>query len=201
VPDVLFQLASVNEFNAEEADARKYYTRLSTEYGATEPGRKAAGALRRLDLVGQPIDLKGAGLDGTPVDAARYQGKHLLIVFWTTTAEPVRRELPELVRLATKHRAQGLELLGVCLNDERDKEAVAQFLKDNNVSWPQVLEPGGMDSRLANAYGIISLPTMILVDPQGKVVNRNLRMAAEAERYLEKSLTQAPSSGVLLGEK
>jgi hypothetical protein len=57
-----------------------------------------------------------------------------------------------------------------------------------------------MDSRLANAYGIISLPTMILVDPQGKVVNRNLRMAAEAERYLEKSLTEK-TSGVLLGGK
>jgi hypothetical protein len=57
-----------------------------------------------------------------------------------------------------------------------------------------------MDSRLANAYGIISLPTMILADPQGKVVNRNLRAAVEAERYLEKSLTQKPG-GVLVGEK
>jgi hypothetical protein len=99
VPDVLFQLASVNEFNAEEADARKYYGRLAAEYAETEPGRKAAGALRRLDLVGKPIDLKGTGLDGGVVDSSKYAGRHLLVVFWTTTAEPVRRELPELVRL------------------------------------------------------------------------------------------------------
>lgn len=200
VPDVLFQLASVNEFNAEETAARTYYSRLATEYSATDPGRKAAGALRRLNLVGQPIDLKGPGLDGGAVDASKFLGRHLLIIFWTTTAEPVRRELPELVRIATKYRSQGMEILGVCLNDERDKEAVAAFVRDNSLPWPQILEPGGMDSRLANAYGIISLPTMILVDPQGKVVNRNLRQALEAERYLEKSLSQKPA-GVLVGEK
>ncbi|HEX8203364.1 MAG TPA: redoxin domain-containing protein, partial [Isosphaeraceae bacterium] len=147
VPDVLFQLASVNEFNAEEAAARKYYTRLATDYAGTEEGKKAAGALRRLDLVGQPIDLKGTGLDGGVVDASKYTGRHLLILFWTTTAEPVRRELPELVRLAEKYRAQGLEIVGVCLNDERDKEAVAAFVKDHDLPWPQILEPGGMDSR------------------------------------------------------
>ena len=45
-----------------------------------------------------------------------------------------------------------------------------------------------MESRLATEFGIISLPTMILVDPDGKVVNRSLRTAAELEILLDKTL-------------
>ena len=58
------------------------------------------------------------------------------------------------------------------------------------MAWPQIFEPGGIDSRLATEYGIISLPTMFLIDGQGKVVNRNLRTASEVERQLDKLLAQ-----------
>ena len=57
-----------------------------------------------------------------------------------------------------------------------------------------------MDSRLAIEYGIISLPTMILVDGQGKVLNRNIRTAAELDRQLEKVVADK-QSGVALGAK
>ena len=57
-----------------------------------------------------------------------------------------------------------------------------------------------MESRLAIEYGIISLPTMILVDAQGKVLNRNIRTAAELDRQLEKVLA-AKQPGVALGAK
>ena len=45
------------------------------------------------------------------------------------------------------------------------------------MAWPQLYEPGGLDSPLANALGILTLPTMLLVDKEGKVVNRNLHGA------------------------
>jgi hypothetical protein len=57
-----------------------------------------------------------------------------------------------------------------------------------------------MDSRLATEYGIVSLPTMILVDPQGKVVNRNIRTASELDRQLEK-IAAGASPGVALDPK
>jgi hypothetical protein len=57
-----------------------------------------------------------------------------------------------------------------------------------------------MDSRLATEFGIISLPTMILVDAQGKVLNRNIRTAAELDRQLEKVLAGG-GSGVALDVK
>ena len=107
--EALIQLASASEFNAEEDNARKYYVQLVKEFPTTEAGLKAAGALKRLNIVGKPIELKGPSLDGKVIDAAGYQGKTLLITFWASWAEPVRRDLPELLKLHQKYREKGFE--------------------------------------------------------------------------------------------
>ncbi len=190
-PDALIQLASASEFNAEEDDARKYYEDLSRKFPESDAGKKATGALRRLDLVGKTIDLRGPGLKGESIDAARYKGKTLLVTFWASWADPVRRDLPELLKLYQKYKGKDFEILGVNLDNERtDLDA---FLKEYSLPWSQIFEPGGIEkSRFAADYGIIALPTMILADPQGKVVNRNIRSAAELERQLEKVLGAKP---------
>jgi thiol-disulfide isomerase/thioredoxin len=186
-PDALLQLASAHEFNAEEDEARTFYDRLARDFPTTDAGKKAAGAIRRLDLVGKPLELRGPGLDGREIDASRYRGKTLLVTFWASWADPVRRDLPELVKLYQQYRGKDFEILGVNLdNDRADLDA---FLKEHSLPWPQVFEPGGIEkSRFATEYGIIALPTMVLVDPKGKVVNRNIRTASELERQLDKAL-------------
>jgi thiol-disulfide isomerase/thioredoxin len=188
--EALIQLASVCEFNAEEDEARSYYQRLARDFPETDAGKKAAGALRRLDLVGKPFELSGPGLGGQKVDTARYRGKALLVVFWASWAsrsDIVRKDLPELVKLYQQNRGKGFEVVGVDLDG--DKADLDAFLKETPLPWPQVFEPGGIEkNRFATEFGIISLPTMVLVDPQGKVVNRSLRTSAEVERQLEKVL-------------
>jgi thiol-disulfide isomerase/thioredoxin len=186
-PDALIQLASASEFNAEEDEARKFYEQLAREFPTTDAGRKAAGAIRRLELVGKPMELRGPGLDGKEIDASRFRGKTLLVTFWASWADPVLRDLPELLKVYEKNRGQGFEILGVNLDNERsDLDA---FLKERSIPWPQVFEPGGIEkSRFASDFGIIALPTMILVDSDGKVVNRSLRSATELDRQLEKLL-------------
>jgi thiol-disulfide isomerase/thioredoxin len=190
-PDVLLQLAIANEFNADEEPARTQYAKVIKDYPGTEAARKAAGSLRRLDLVGKPLALKGSGLENKLIDSTQYQGKPLLVVFWASWATPVKDNLPELTKLQEKYR--GLEIIGVNLDNERaDLEA---FLKMHQLTWPQIFEGGGMEGRLAIEYGIISLPSMILVDAQGRVVDRHLRTSAEVERQLEKLLPQREAGG------
>ena len=198
-PEVWLQLGSSNEFNAEEDKARQDYTKLVDSFPDTPAGKKAAGALRRLDLVGKPIGIKGTSLQGETVDTSQSRGKSVLVVFWASWGgQSVRRELPDLVKLYGKYQGKGLEIVGVSLDNERgDLEA---YLKEQPMAWPQIFEAGGIDSRLATEYGIISLPTMFLIDGQGKVVNRSLRTAADVERQLERLLSQK-QPGVALGER
>ena len=110
--------------------------------------------------------LKGAGLNNEAIDASQYRGKTLLVAFWATWAEPVKRDLPELTKLYQKYRSQGLEIVGVSLDN--DRKDLDEFLKENPLPWPQIFEPGGMEGRLAGEFGIISLPTMFLVDAAGQ---------------------------------
>jgi thiol-disulfide isomerase/thioredoxin len=189
-PEVLLQLASANEFNAEEDKAKEEYRKLSQAFPDTPAGKKATGALRRLELDGKELSLKGTGLDGQTVDVASMRGKPVVIFFWASWADPAKHEVPELNKLVESHRKDGLEIVGVSLDNERSSLEAA--VKELGMSWPQIFEAGGMDGRLASEFGIISLPTMFLVDTEGKVVNRNLRTASEVERSLEKVLAKKP---------
>ncbi|MCH7725945.1 MAG: thioredoxin, partial [Planctomycetes bacterium] len=68
---------------------------------------------------------------------------------------------------------------------ERDR--LANYLRSSPLPWPQLYEEGGLDSRLANELGILTMPMMILVDKYGKVVRRNMH-ASEIETELKKLL-------------
>jgi thiol-disulfide isomerase/thioredoxin len=201
-PEALLQLASANEFNGDEEPARKEYTKVVETYAGTEAAKKAAGSLRRLDLVGKTLALKGMGLQNETVDTTQYRGKTVLVVFWASWASPFKAELPELRKVAEKYRDRGLEVIGVSLDNERAD--VDAFLKDNPLAWPQIFEGGGLEGRLAIEYGITSVPTLFLADSQGKVVNRHIRTAADVDRQLEKLLGTAPKNaagGVALDQR
>ena len=196
-PQALLLLASTNEMNGREADARKYYAQLAEQFPATEWGKKAAGASRRLDIVGKPLAFKATDLQGRAIDAAAYRGKTLLVTFWATWAREAKRDLPDLAKLYAKHHSKGFEVVAISLDN--DKEELDNFLKSISLPWPEVFEPGGLESRLAAEFGIISLPTMFLVDPDGKVSNRTLRTASEVEIQLDK--TFGKTEGVALKPK
>jgi peroxiredoxin len=185
VPSVLLHLANANEFNAEEKTAREQYGKLVKDYAATEAGKKAAGALRRLDLASQPLAVKGPGLQNEAIDTSQYLGKPVLIVFWASWNSQVKAELPDLINVYDKYHGRGLQIVGVNVDNERSE--VDAFIKKHRLTWPQIFEAGGMDSRLATDFCIISLPTLFLIDSQGKVVSRNLR-AAEVDKQVEKLL-------------
>ena len=185
-PDVLLQLASASEYNADEDKARQYYDRLVKDYASSDAAKKAAGALKRMDLVGKAIAIKAPGLTGETIDSAQAAGKTLLVVFWATWASPVRADLPDLIKVHEKYHGRGLEVIGV--NLDNDRAEADRFQKESKIPWSQVFEGGGMESRLAIEYGIFSLPTMFLLDGGGKVVSVAIRTAAELDRQLEKTL-------------
>ena len=181
--EAMLQLAIAQEFAGKEKDAVDWYNRIIKDFSSSNLATKAAGAKRRLESVGRSISLKGQTLQGTSTDLARYRGRAVLIHYWATWCEPCKKDLKTIRELQARLPSSKFAAIGVNLDSER--HTAAQYLKENRVPWPQLHEDGGLDSRLANEMGILTLPTMILIDKTGQVVRRNIH-AGELEAELAK---------------
>lgn len=173
--DALLQLGMTQEFNGKLKLAQEWYSQLVRTFPDTSAAKRGQGALYRLDLKGKPLDFRGASLAGGTISAAEVRGKVLLLYFWATWCKPCTDDLPEIRALYEQYHGQGFEIVGVNLDSV--KEEIAPYLKEHRVTWPQIHEEGGMESPPAQAFGIISLPTMILADQTGKVLSRNVSAA------------------------
>jgi thiol-disulfide isomerase/thioredoxin len=169
--DAMMELAIAEEFGGAEEEAIKWYDAIVKDYPSAPAHRKAEGAKLRLTSIGKSIPLQGKLINGTSFDISQLKNKVVLIQYWATWCEPCKSDMPLLKELRSKFK--GFEVVGICLDN--DKKAMAAFLQENDPHWPQLFEDGGLESRFAISMGIQTLPTMILLDKQGKVVNRNIR--------------------------
>jgi thiol-disulfide isomerase/thioredoxin len=192
--EALLQLGMYHEFIGKSEEATKWYQQLVSDFPQAEPTAKARGALRRLTSVGKAMPLKGADLQGGTVDLASYRRKVVLIHYWATWCEPCKEDMVLLREFYAKRGGRDFDVIGVCLDDSAGN--AKQYLAQNRFPWKHLHEPGGLDGRLANEMGVMTLPLMLLVDKQGKVVNRNANTAdleAELQRLLGSG--QAANSG------
>ncbi len=185
--EALFQLAMAQEFAGKVDEATQWYERLVKTQPQSEAGARAAGALKRLALTGKKLELAGAGLGGGTVDAASFKGRAVLVIFWSTWCKPCTEDLPQIISLYQQYHSRGFEVLGV--NLDTTPELVQPYITEHKVPWPHIHEPGGLESNPAKAFGIISLPTMFLVDKTGTVVSRSTsvqELKAELPKLLQK---------------
>lgn len=172
-PEAMKQLAMALEFAGREDGAVEWYGRIVSEFPDSTQVEKARGAKRRIESIGQPLMLAGKDATGTAVDVQSYRGKVVLVHYWASNNPYCLPGIAVLKEMQAKYGRDGFVLVGV--NVDSDRAAFESYVKDNPLPWPQLHEPGGLDdSPLANAYGVLVLPTMILADKDGKIVNRNL---------------------------
>lgn len=170
------QLALAKEFEENEIDALEYYKKVASGFSGTDEGQKAAGAVRRLTSVGKPIDFAGTTIDGKSFRLAALKGKPVIIHYWATWCEPCKQDMKLLRRLQAAYARRGVEIVGVNVDGARDQAVT--FLRENKLPWIQLYEEGGLESSpLANRLGVQTLPTMLLVDANGRVVRHNVRAA------------------------
>jgi len=186
--EAMLQLGFRDEFEGREKEAIARYREIAAAFAGTPQARKATGAIRRLESVGQPLSLSGPTLDGKSLAVESLRGVPLLVHFWSTDCEPCKVDLAQIRELQAKWGPKRLAVVGVALDG--DKGRLQAFLKGKPLAWPQLFEPGGLDSRLAEELGVLALPTMILVDAKGSVIDRNVSITG-LERKIE----------ALIGEK
>jgi thiol-disulfide isomerase/thioredoxin len=178
------QLALVKEFDENETEALDYYKKVASGFPGTDEGFKADGAIRRLESVGQKIELEGTTIEGKPFRLSQLGGKPVVIHYWATWCEPCKQDMQLLRRLQAAYARTGLQLVGI--NVDGTKEQAEAFIAESRLPWTQLFEPGGLEgSSLANRLGVQTLPTILLIDADGKVVRHNIQ-APELDAELQK---------------
>ena len=184
-PEAMLQLAVAHEFAGQEADASKWYGKVVSDFSTSPMAKKAAGARRRLASVGSSIQLRGKTHDGRTLELSSYRGKVVLIHYWATWCEPCKEDLKQIKTLQARYAAKGFAAVGINLDSEA--KSLTAYLRTTSLPWPQLYEPGGLDNRLAVELGIMTLPTMLLIDKSGRVVRRNIH-SAELDTELQRLL-------------
>ena len=109
--------------------------------------------------------------DGKTVKFSEFaKGKYVVIDFWASWCPDCRKDLPEIIRLYNNyHNKLGVEFLGVSF--DTDKEKWTDYIAKSGVPYPQVSELKRMNqSDVAKAYGVRWIPSVYLIDPDGKVL-------------------------------
>lgn len=132
-------------------------------------------------------DFEEKDLAGKPLSIAGHKGKVVLVDFWATWCGPCVGELPNVLKTYEKYHGKGFEIVGISL--DKDEEALTGFIKRRNVTWQQFFDGKGWENKLAEKYGVLSIPATFLLNAEGKIVARDLRgeaLEAEVGKLLEK---------------
>ncbi|WP_295118404.1 TlpA disulfide reductase family protein [uncultured Chitinophaga sp.] len=161
------------------------FNNLSDEVKQSPSGEAFA---KRLDIakkttVGQPsIDFSQNTPEGTPVSLSSFRGKYVLVDFWASWCGPCRAENPNVVKAFNQYKDKNFTVFGVSLDDSKDKWIKA--IEKDQLTWSQVSDLKGWGNAVAKLYGIRAIPQNYLVNPEGRIIGKNLRGEA-LERKLE----------------
>ncbi|WP_431215912.1 thioredoxin-like domain-containing protein [Puia sp. P3] len=121
--------------------------------------------------------------------AEELQGKYVLVDFWASWCVPCRGENPNVVAAFNKYKDRNFTVLGVSLDQPTGKEKWLKAIHDDRLTWTHVSDLKFWNNAVARQYDINSIPANLLLDPEGKIVAKDLH-GEELEKKLSEVLTQ-----------
>ncbi|WP_295122611.1 TlpA disulfide reductase family protein [uncultured Chitinophaga sp.] len=112
---------------------------------------------------------------GKPVALKDLRGKYVLIDFWASWCVPCRHENPAVVKAFNEYKDKNFTVLGVSLDRPDDKDKWIKAIHDDGLTWTHVSDLNWWDNAVSRLYDIRSIPANYLLDPEGKIVAKNLR--------------------------
>jgi thiol-disulfide isomerase/thioredoxin len=146
------------------------------------------GGVRQAEEVGKAFNLVFKDpITGKTFDIKDCRGKVVLVDFWATWCGPCVEKIPELLKLQETFGSRGLQIVGVSL-DMPEKEGgltkLKEFVSTKKLVWPQFYEGVPIQKSFAASWGIVSIPTVFLIDKKGNLREVGVRNVEESVKKL-----------------
>jgi len=184
----LMAISSMGGPSADVNEIEPLYNGLSQELKDTEAGKQlkvSFAPLKATALGSTAPDFTQNDVDGKPVTLSSFKGKYVLLDFWASWCGPCRQENPNVVRVYNKYKNRNFTVLGVSLDRPNGKADWLRAIKDDGLNWTQVSDLKFWNNAAAGLYFVQSIPQNYLIDPQGKIVAKNLRGADLEAKLIE----------------
>lgn len=169
-----------------KSEAQAMYRQLSQRVRESDAGKRYGMKIestQTVEIGNVAPDFTARTPGGEEISLSSYRGKYVFVDFWASWCAPCRHENPNVVKAYATYKSDKFDILGVSL--DQDKAAWENAISKDGLTWKQVSDLMGWQSMLAMSYAIRAIPANFLIDPQGKIIARDLRGDA-----LEKKLSE-----------
>lgn len=180
-PDSYFSLIALTDIAGSSmnvSEIEPIFNKLSADLRLNPVGKAFAAQIEtaRATSIGMVApQFTQNDVNGKPVSLSSFKGKYVLIDFWASWCGPCRAENPNVVNAFNRYKDKNFTILGISLDNPGKKDAWLTAIEKDQLNWTQLSDLNGWGNVVARLYGVRSIPQNLLLDPDGKIIGKNLR--------------------------